>query len=297
MVIHGKALYLKGTTMSQSAIWEQAEQAAGAIRTRTAVQPRVGLVLGSGLNPLAERVADPVAISYAELPGWPIATAPGHAGRLLAGIMGGQNVLLMQGRSHYYEGYSPQQITLPIRVMQRLGVEALIITNAAGGINRVLRTGDLMLITDHINFLGMAGAHPLNGPNDERLGVRFPEMSRAYDAHLLELARTVGRQHGIALREGVYAAVSGPSFETPAEIRMLRTLGADAVGMSTAPEVVVARHGGLRVLGVSLISNETVDSFEAASRPNHDEVLAAGLLAAPRLAALIEGVLRQLQLD
>jgi purine-nucleoside phosphorylase len=282
---------------SPGAIWDQVEQAAAVVRARIAVQPQVGLVLGSGLSPLAERVSDPVIIPYAEIPSWPLSTVPGHAGRLLAGRMGGQDVLLMQGRVHYYEGYTPQEITLPIRVMQCLGVKVLIITNAAGGLNRAFATGDLMLITDHINLIGLAGAHPLRGPNDDRLGVRFPEMSRAYDAELLELARTVGRQHGITLREGVYVTASGPSFETPAEVRMLRALGADAVGMSTAPEVVVARHGGLRVLGISLISNETVDSFAPASQPSHEEVLAAGRAAAPQLATLIEGVLSHIELN
>ena len=284
-------------TTSPGAIWEQAEQAAAVIRARLTVPPRVGLVLGSGLGPLAERVSDPVAIPYAEIPAWPRSTVPGHVGRLLAGRMGGQDVLLMQGRVHYYEGYTPQEITLPIRVMQRLGVQVLVITNASGGINRAFATGDLMLITDHINFLGLAGAHPLRGANDDRLGTRFPELGRAYDAGLLELARAVGRQQGVTLREGVYATVSGPSFETPAEVRMLRALGADAVGMSTAPEVVVARHGGLRVLGISLISNVAVDSLESTSQPNHKEVLAAGRTAVPRMAALIEGVLQLIELN
>lgn len=283
--------------MSDHTIWEQAQAAAAVVRSRCSLSPRIGMVLGSGLSPLAERLEDPTIIPYHELPHMPVSTVPGHSGRLLIGRLAGREVLLMQGRIHYYEGYTPQQITLPIRMMQCLGLQVVIITNAAGGINKALHTGDLMLITDHINFLGLAGAHPLHGPNDDRLGTRFPEMSRAYDAELLELAREVGRQRGIPLREGVYATVSGPSFETPAEIRMLRVLGADAVGMSTAPEVVVARHGGMRVLGISLISNETVDSFEAAAQPDHAEVLEAGRASLPRLVSLIEGILQQINLN
>ncbi|NLX36613.1 MAG: purine-nucleoside phosphorylase [Chloroflexi bacterium] len=283
--------------MSDRTLWEQAQEAAAVVRSRCAVIPRIGIVLGSGLGPLAERISEPIIIPYDQLPHMPLSTVAGHSGRLLAGRLAGQDVLMMQGRVHYYEGYSPQQITLPIRMMQQLGVRVVIITNSAGGINKAFHTGDLMLITDHINFVGLAGAHPLRGPNDDRLGERFPDMSRAYDVELLELARRVGRQQGIRFREGVYAIVSGPSFETPAEIRMLRALGADAVGMSTVPEVVVARHGGIRVLGISLISNETVDSFEAAAQPSHAEVLEAGQASLPRLESLIEGVLQQLILN
>jgi len=280
--------------MPERTLWDEAEAAAAFVRARCAVQPRVGIVLGSGLSALAERMAEPTVIPYGEIPGLPVSTVTGHAGCLLLGRLARQDVLLMQGRVHFYEGYTPQQITLPIRLMQRLGVQVLIITNAAGGINKAFHAGDLMLITDHINFLGLAGVHPLRGPNDDRFGSRFPEMSRAYDPELLELARTVARQQGITLREGVYAAVSGPSFETPAEIRMLRLLGADAVGMSTAPEVVVARHASMRVLGVSMISNETIDGFDGGTKPDHEEVLEAGLQAVPRLSALIEGILSQL---
>lgn len=284
--------------MPNQSSWEQAEEAAAAVLAKAPVCPHVGIVLGSGLGSLAERVCDPTIIPYREIPGLVPSTVPGHEGRLFIGLLGQYQVAMMQGRVHYYEGYTPQQITLPIRLMQRLGVRVLILTNAAGGINKAFHTGDLMLISDHINFLGLAGEHPLRGPNDERLGPRFPEMWRAYDAALLELARDVARQQSISLHEGVYAMVSGPSFETPAEVRMLRALGADAVGMSTAPEVVVARHAGIRVLGISLISNQAVDSLaEQTTQPSHEEVLLAGQAAVPRLAALIEGILNHPNLN
>jgi len=271
---------------------EQIDQTAQAIRERAARRPRRAIILGSGLNSLAEAVQDAETIPFAELPHFPLSTVPGHAGRLVIGTLENSDVLIMQGRAHYYEGYSMAQVTLPIRVMQRLGVEILIVTNAAGAVNPDFVPGDVMLITDHINFIGMAGQNPLIGPNYDELGPRFPDMSQAYDRALGEMARRVAAQEGIRLRSGVYAALSGPSFESPAELRFLRRIGADAVGMSTAPEVIVARHGGLRVLGLSGISNKA--NLDGSTITTHEEVLEAGKVIAPRMEKLIRGLLRQL---
>lgn len=265
------------------------------IRSHTRHTPDVGVVLGSGLSPLADRVADADVIPYDDVPHFVPSTVPGHAGRLVAGVLGGANVMLMQGRTHFYEGYSAAQVTLPVRVMQYLGVSTLIVTNAAGGINPAFARGDLMVIADHINLVGMAGQNPLRGPNDESFGVRFPSMAPAYDPALVALAEDVARDQGLGLRRGVYVMVAGPSFETPAEIRFLRAIGADAVGMSTAPEVVVARHAGMRVLGISLISNVAIDALEKAQgTATHEEVLEAGRRAVPALIALLEGILTRL---
>ncbi|MDE3092092.1 MAG: purine-nucleoside phosphorylase, partial [Chloroflexota bacterium] len=240
---------------------------------RTRHKPKVGMILGSGLNSLADEIAPADVIPFAEIPNFPVSTVPGHSGELVIGGLGGQVVLTMRGRAHYYEGYSMQQVTLPVRVMRELGVETLIVTNAAGGVNADFRAGDLMLITDHVNYAGMAGLSPLRGPNDDSLGPRFPDMTDAYDPALCELARATARELKIELREGVYIMLAGPSFESAADVRFIRAIGADAVGMSTVPEVIVARHGGMRVLGVSLISNSLARGHEQVS---HAEVLAAG---------------------
>lgn len=283
--------------MNEPASIESIRRAAERVRQRLSGLPageRVGLVLGSGLSVLADRVAPSVQIPYEDIPSFPRSTVPGHAGRLVAGELAGAPVLVMQGRVHYYEGYSPAEITFPIRVLQALGVRTLLVTNAAGGLHADWQPGDLMAITDQINFVGMAGQNPLRGPNDEALGPRFPSMVRAYDPELLELLREVARPRGITLLEGVYAMLAGPTFETPAEVRMLRVLGADAVGMSTAPEVVVARHAGMRVLGISLITNIAIDTLESTGEPSHEEVLEAGRRAAPVMASLIEGVLSRI---
>lgn len=266
------------------------ERAAQYIASRTQHRPTLGLVLGSGLNALADQLAHADVIPYGDIPGFPVSTVAGHAGALVIGEWKGKTVLVMRGRAHYYEGYSMQRITLPIRVMRLLGVNTLIVTNAAGGINETLRAGDVMLITDHINLVGMAGANPLRGPNDETLGPRFPDMTHAYDPALCDLARAVARERAIPLREGVYVMLAGPSYESPADVRMLRLLGADAVGMSTVPEVIVARHGGMRVLGLSLISNSLAEHTQV----DHDEVLAAGRAALPRLTTLIQGILERI---
>ena len=266
-------------------------EAADAVRSRTRHQPRIGLVLGSGLAGLAEAVGDADVITASSIPHWPTSTVEGHPGRLVIGRLEGQTVLVQQGRVHYYEGVSMQQATLPIRVMQLLGVETVILTNAAGAINADFRPGDLMLITDHINFLGMAGVTPLRGPNDPELGPRFPDMSQAYDPELRRLALDVAQANHLQLHQGVYVCLAGPSFETPADLRFLRLVGADAVGMSTVPETTVARHGGLRVLGLSGISNAA--NLDGSTVTSHAEVLAAGSTLVPKLTALITGMLRR----
>jgi purine-nucleoside phosphorylase len=273
---------------------KQIEEAVAVVRAHTLRRPRVGLVLGSGLGALAESVERADVVPYNDIPYFPLATVEGHAGRLVIGALEGQSVIVMQGRSHYYEGCSMQQVTLPVRVMQLLGVEILIVTNAAGGLSPEFRPGDLMLIVDHINFIGMAGLSPLRGPNDLTLGPRFPDMSEAYDAGLRELALRVAAERNIKLHQGVYICLAGPSFETPADLRFLRKIGADAVGMSTVPEVTVARHGGIKVLGVSGISN--VAAIEPGSAPptTHEEVLQAGPVIVPKLMTLIRGVLKAL---
>src|SRR5438876_3171443 len=271
-------------------LYEQVTEAAAIVQSRSSLKPDVGLILGSGLGDLAAEVRDATAIPYEEIPHFLRSTVVGHAGRLLLGMLEHVPVVVMQGRFHYYEGYTMQALTLPMRVMRMLGAHTLIVTNAAGGINSTYRPGDFMLIRDHINFLGLAGMNPLIGPNDERLGERFPPLAKAYDAGLRTLARTVAATvSGITLHVGVYAQVAGPSYETGAELKFLRTAGADAVGMSTAPEVIVARHMGMRVLGISLITNTaTGDDTEVV---NHAEVLTAADAARPKFAALVRGIL------
>ncbi len=271
-------------------------RAAEYILSRTRHRPQVAIVLGSGLGGFVSEVQDADVIPYSDIPEFPQCTVEGHMGRLIIGRLEGACVAVMQGRAHYYEGYSMQQITFPVRTFQQMGIGTLIVTNAAGGLNPEYRAGDLMLIADHINLVGMAGLNPLRGPNDPELGPRFPDMSRAYDPELRAIARRVAAREGIPLREGVYIMLAGPSFETPADVRFLRAIGADAVGMSTVPEVTVARHGGTRVLGISGIAN-TLSPDPAATGHNdttHEEVLAAGQVLAPRLAALVRGVLREL---
>jgi purine-nucleoside phosphorylase len=271
---------------------EAIDAAADALRRRTTVKPRVGLILGSGLGTLADKVEGEVSVPSSEVPGWPISTVEGHAGRIVFGRLEGQPVLIQQGRAHYYEGHSMARLGLPVRVMQRLGVEILIVTNAAGAIDRSFEPGDLMLIRDHVNLMGMAGLSPLRGPNLDDLGPRFPDMSQAYDPELRALARTAASAEGIPLHEGVYVCLGGPTFESPADLRFLRGIGADAVGMSTVPEVIVARHGATRVLGISGISNKA--NLDGTTATTHEEVLAAGRLIVPRLTAVLRGVLRRL---
>jgi purine-nucleoside phosphorylase len=274
-------------------LYDQVMEATAVIQSRSSLKPDVGVILGSGLGDLAVEVQDTTTIPYEEIPHFLRSTVVGHAGRLLIGKLGNVPVVVMQGRFHFYEGYTMQALTLPVRVMRMLGAHTLIVTNAAGGINAAYRPGDFMLIRDHINFLGLAGMNPLIGPNDERLGDRFPPLAKAYDAELRALASTVAAQWPeITLHEGVYAQVAGPSYETGAELKFLRTAGADAVGMSTASEVVVARHMGMRVLGISLITNTaTGDDTEEVS---HAEVLTAADTARPKFAALVRGILGEM---
>ncbi len=272
---------------------QEIDAIADVIRQRSeGFQPRVGLILGSGLGDLAEEADAAAVIPTAEIPDWPVSTVQGHAGRLVLGTLASQPVIILQGRVHYYEGYTMAQVGLPVRVMQRLGVETLIVTNAAGAVNPDFVPGDLMLITDHLNLIGMAGLNPLRGPNLDALGPRFPDMSQAYDRELQALARRVAQEAGITLREGVYASLAGPSFETPADLRFLRVAGVDAVGMSTVPEVIVARHGGTRVLGISGISNKA--NLDGSTVTTHEEVLEAGRVIVPKLLALLRGVLQAL---
>ncbi len=271
---------------------EEIDQAADAVRGRTTHQPKVGLVLGSGLGGLADLIETPDFVSYRDIPFWPNSTVLGHQGRLAVGQLHGMPVLVQQGRSHFYEGYSMAEVTLPIRVMQRLGVETLIVTNAAGAINPEYQPGDVMMITDHISLMGMTGFNPLRGPNLDTFGPRFPDMSQAYDRELMKFARQAAGESGMKLHEGVYIGLSGPSFETPADLRFLRLIGADAVGMSTVPEVTVARHSSLRVLGFSGVSNKA--NLDGSTQTTHEEVLQAGQVIVPKLKAIIEGVLQRL---
>lgn len=270
------------------------EIAARAIRERSDARPRIGLVLGSGLGVLADELSDSVAVSYDSIPGWPRSTVQGHSGRLVIGDLEGHTVVCQQGRAHYYEGYSAQEVSFPIRVMRFLGVDTLILTNAAGGVNTLYKPGDIMLINDHIYLVGMAGAHALRGPNDDSLGERFVGMSQAYDRDLRARSKRVAAAHGIELHEGVYTCLSGPTFETPAEVRMLRTIGTDAVGMSTAHEVVVGRHMGMRVLAFSAITNKCIDEVDTDMDANHEEVLEVGKLIVPKLKTIIRGVVASL---
>ena len=274
---------------------EEYEEAARSIRQKSDYRPRVGLILGSGLNPLAEAVQDADIISYPDIPHFPKPTVEGHVGRLVLGTLEGTQVMIMQGRVHFYEGCPMPQVVFPVRVMQVMGIETLIVTNAAGGIDPTFQAGDLMLITDHLNLVGMGGSNPLFGPNDPTLGPRFPDMSQAYDPELGRIALEVARRHQIPLHQGIYAGLAGPSFETPAEIRFLRIIGANAVGMSTVTEVTVARHAGMRVLGVSGISNVALSEPDADHETTHEEVLVAGQLMVPRLTTLVRGVLAQLR--
>ncbi|HJW89935.1 MAG TPA: purine-nucleoside phosphorylase [Anaerolineales bacterium] len=268
------------------------DEVANVIRSQTAISPKIAIILGSGLGSLAEAVQNPTVIPYADLPLWPVSTVEGHSGSLILGQLEGQDVAVMQGRAHYYEGYSMARITLPVRAFQRLGIKLLIVTNAAGAVNPDFAPGDLMLINDHLNLIGMAGPNSLRGPNLAEIGPRFPDMGQAYDRQLAALARQVAIDNNIDLREGVYICLAGPSFETPADLRFLRSIGVDAVGMSTVPEVTIARHGGMRVLGISTISNKA--NLDGETLTTHEEVLAAGKVVVPKLTRLIRGMLRRL---
>jgi len=272
---------------------QRASAAASVVRARAAVTPKVALILGTGLGDLADEIVAPTVVPYAEIPEFPVSTVTGHAGQFVVGMLEGVPIVAMRGRVHYYEGYSPQEVTLPVRTMRRLGAEVLVVTNAAGGLNEAFAAGDLMVLTDHLNLMGMAGQSPLVGPEDPELGVRFPDMLTAYDPELRKLAKQAAVEHGFALREGVYVMVGGPNFESLADIRFLQRAGADAVGMSTIPEVIVARHEKMRVLGLSTITNMTVGP-NAPRETSHADVLAAAEQVKPRLAAVVRGVLAAL---
>lgn len=238
------------------------------IKSKLNLVPEIGLILGSGLGVLADEIENKVVIKYEEIPNFPVSTVEGHAGQLVVGNLEGKTVIAMQGRFHYYEGYSMQEATFPIRVMKALGVNTAVVTNAAGGVNKNFVPGDLMIITDHINF---SGNNPLIGPNDNELGVRFPDMSRAYTPELVKLAEDAAKEFGIKIKKGVYTFMTGPSYETPAEIRMLQTIGSDAVGMSTVPEVIIASHSNMNVLGISCITNMAAGILDQPL--NHEEVI------------------------
>jgi purine-nucleoside phosphorylase len=256
---------------ASTSLYERAEHATRVIRARISVDPRIAIVLGSGLGGFADDFEEPVAIPYEEIPGFVRSTAQGHAGRLVVGKVDSVPVVAMQGRVHYYEGYSFEEVTFPIRTFKLLGTKTLILTNAAGGINVQLTQGALMVISDHLNLMG---DNPLRGPNDERFGPRFPDMSAVYSPELQELVVDEAKASGIEVRRGIYGALSGPSYETPAEIHLLRNLGADAVGMSTVPEAIVARHMGLEVLGISCITNLAAGISDEPI--NHEEVMETG---------------------
>jgi len=274
--------------MGETTLLERIGEAVAAIRTRTELQPEVAVILGTGLSGLAERIEVETSISYEEIPHFPLSTVETHTGRLLLGRLGGKHVVAMQGRFHLYEGYSAQQVTFPVRVMRALGAATLVVSNACGGMNPLWSPGDLVLIADHINLLG---DNPLIGANLEELGPRFPDMSAVYDEELRTLARQVALDQGFPLRSGVYVAVAGPNLETRAEYRMLRAMGADVVGMSTVPEVIVAVHGGMRVMGVSIITDACLpDALEPA---DITRIIATARGAEPRLAALVTGVLER----
>ncbi|MDO5378347.1 MAG: purine-nucleoside phosphorylase [Clostridia bacterium] len=247
----------------------------------------IGIILGSGLGDYADALEKADRLPYGEIPGFPVSTVAGHAGKLLCGMLHGKRVMMMQGRFHYYEGYSMKDVTLPVRVMQSVGVKTLIVTNACGGINLSFAPGDLMVISD---VFSLTGQNPLIGQNLDAFGPRFPDMSCAFDRELRGLAHAVAKKQGFELREGVYAQMTGPCYETPAEIRMLRTLGADAVGMSTVPEVIVARHGGMRVLGISCITNMAAGILDQPL--SHAEVTETANRAKGRFQALIDGVVK-----
>lgn len=278
--------------MSEFITMQQINAATDAVKARINIEPEIALILGSGLGDLADAVENQTVIPTHEIPHWPVSTVLGHKGRLVIGMLESKKVLVLQGRSHYYEGNSMSKVGLPIRVMQRLGIHTIILTNAAGGLNLGFHAGDLMMITDHLSLLPIAGENPLRGPNLDEFGPRFPDMSHVYDLDLQEIAREVSHSEGIELKEGVYAVLAGPSFETPADCRFLRMIGADAVGMSTVPEAIVARHGGQRVLGISGISNKI--AANGLNEATHEEVLTAGSVIVPKLTRILRGVLQKL---
>jgi purine-nucleoside phosphorylase len=271
---------------------KQLKEISDLIQSKSTHRPTIGMILGSGLGLLADEVENADYVEYSQIPHWPESTVEGHSGQLVIGNLEGQSVVVMQGRAHYYEGYSMAQIGLPVRVMKLLGVKTLFVTNAAGGVNPEFEPGDLMLITDHINLIGMGGLSPLRGQNIDSLGPRFPDMMNAYNDVLRDIAVGISSEIDIGLRQGIYASLAGPNFETPADLRFLQVIGADAVGMSTVPEVIVARHSGIRVLGISGISNKA--NLDGNTPTSHEEVIEAGRVIVPKLVAMIRGVLKNI---
>ena len=270
---------------------QQIDRAVSVVRERVSLAPQVAIILGSGLGALAGEVRADAVVPYAEIPGFPRSTVEGHAGNLLVGRLEGRAVAVMQGRAHFYEGYSLADVVFPVRVIRALGARVLLVSNAAGGINRLWSSGDLMIIADHINFMG---SNPLMGPNDPDLGPRFPDMSQAYEPDLIALAERAALAEGIAIRKGVYAGVHGPSYETPAELRMLRGWGADAVGMSTVPEVIAARHMGMRVLGITAITD--MATGEQIKTVTHEDVMAVAREIEPKFIRLVKRIVREMKL-
>ena len=275
--------------MTPASTWERVDQAAADIRRRCAALPETAIVLGSGLGDFSDTLLNPFVAPYAELPHWPASTVVGHAGRLVIGTVAGKRIAALSGRVHFYEGHDMATVVFATRVMGRLGVRHLVLTNAAGGINTTLTQGSLMIIDDHIN---MMGANPLIGPNDDRFGPRFPDMSEVYSARLRKTADDAGRTRGVAVSHGVYIAVPGPSYETPAEIEFFRKMGADAIGMSTVPEAIAARHMGMEVLGISCITNAAA---AVGHQPIvHDDVIATGRRVRDSFISLLEGIIDRL---
>ncbi|UJF31203.1 purine-nucleoside phosphorylase [Paenibacillus hexagrammi] len=275
--------------MSEQSMVQKIQEAASFISKETGIKPQIGLILGSGLGVLADLIEQPTVVDYSRIPHFPVSTVEGHAGELVVGSIQGKQVLIMKGRFHAYEGYGAETVSFPVRVMKELGVETLIVTNAAGGINESYHVGDLMVISDHLN---LTYRNPLIGPNDNALGVRFPDMSEAYSKRLRKLAHEVAASQDFSLQEGVYVGLLGPNYETPAEIRMFRTLGGDAVGMSTVPEVIVARHAGIEVLGFSCISNMASGILDQPL--SHAEVMETTEKVKPKFLKLVLGIIEAL---
>ncbi|MBM7693183.1 purine-nucleoside phosphorylase [Peribacillus deserti] len=270
-------------------MYEKLNEAADYLKQKFQDAPVIGLILGSGLGVLANEIENEVKIPYEEIPNFPVSTVEGHAGQLVYGDLSGKKVIAMQGRFHFYEGYTMDQVTFPVRVMKLLGVEKIIVTNAAGGVNESFEAGDLMIITDHINF---TGTNPLIGPNDNKFGVRFPDMSEAYSKEYQHIAKKAAASLGLSIKEGIYAGLSGPTYETPAEVRMVRVLGGDAVGMSTVPEVIVARHSGISVLGISCITNMAAGILDQPL--SHDEVIETTEKVKSSFLNLIKEIVKEL---
>ncbi|MGL5692543.1 MAG: purine-nucleoside phosphorylase [Peptostreptococcaceae bacterium] len=270
-------------------MFDKVQESVSFINEKISVKPQIGLILGSGLGVLADEIENPVKIKYNEIPNFPVSTVEGHAGCLVIGNLEGKTVIAMQGRFHYYEGYSQQEITFPVRVMKDLGVETVVVTNAAGGANKSFKPGDLMIIKDHIN---LSGSNPLMGPNENKFGPRFPDMSTAYQAKYVSLVKECAKDLDMEVQEGVYAFFSGPTYETPAEVRMAQILGADAVGMSTAPEVIVASHCGMEVVGISCITNMAAGILDQPL--DHEEVIETTQKVKSEFLSLVKAVVNRI---